>query len=111
MVDSLMFPVALSMIAVLAGLLIYYKPPTQQAAPLEKSRLYCDWVLGNTHDSQYYDCGKWVFCDVFDPTGQWLIVPNPYGYCIFPGATWHDRRVRPENLFSLIAETGRPAWV
>jgi hypothetical protein len=37
MVDSLMFPVALSMIAVLAGLLIYYKPPTQQAGFLRRA--------------------------------------------------------------------------
>jgi hypothetical protein len=40
-------------------------------------------MLGSTDDSEYriMDAKTGAFFAVaFDPTGQWLIIPNPYGY-------------------------------
>jgi hypothetical protein len=88
MFDSLSFPVTLSLMAVLAGLLIYDNPSTRQAVFLRRvafTAMVCSALL-MTLSISILDTKTGAFIAVaFDPTGQFLVVPNPYGYYLFRG--------------------------
>ena len=83
MFNSLLFPVTISVMAILAGLLIYRNPPTRPAVFLRRvalTAMVCSAVL-MTLSTSIMDTKTGAFLAVvFDPTGQSLIVPNPYGY-------------------------------
>jgi len=83
MFDSPLFPVTLSLMAVLAGLLIYCNPPARPAILLRRvalTAMVCS-VLMMTLSTSILDTKTGAFLAVvFDPTGQWVVVPNPYGY-------------------------------
>jgi hypothetical protein len=83
MFDSLMFPVTLSVMTVLAGLLIYYNPQTRRAVLLRRvafTAIGCSAIF-MTLSTTIVDAKTGAFFAlVFDPTGHWLIVPNPHGY-------------------------------
>jgi hypothetical protein len=78
-----LFPLTLSLMTVLAGLLIYYNPPTRQAVFLRRVALAamgCSALLPTLSTAILDAKTGAFFALVFAPTGQWLIVPNPYGY-------------------------------
>jgi len=85
MFDSPIFPVTLSVIAALAGVLFYYNPHTRQAVLLRRvafTAIVCAAIF-MTLSTAIIDAKTGAFFAlVFDPTGQWLIVPNPYGYYV-----------------------------
>ena len=82
------FPVTVSLMAVLAGLLIYCNPPTRPAVFLRRigfTAMVCSALL-MTLSTSIMDMRTGAFLAVvFDPTGQSLIVPNPYGYYLYRG--------------------------
>lgn len=86
MFNSPLFPVTISLMAVLAGLLIHYDPPTRQAVFLRRvafTAMVCAALL-MTLGTSIVDTKTGAFLAVvFDPTGQSLIVPNPYGYYLY----------------------------
>jgi hypothetical protein len=88
MFNSPLFPVTISLMAVLAGLLIYRNPPTRPAVFLRRvafTAMVCSALL-MTLSTSIMDTKTGAFLAVvFDPTGQSLIVPNPYGYYLHRG--------------------------
>src|SRR5215831_15320330 len=83
---SPLFPVTVSLMAILAGLLIYWDPPTRLAVFLRRVTfiaMVCSALL-MTLSTEIVDMTRGAFLGlVFDPTGQSLIVPNPYGYYLY----------------------------
>src|SRR5215469_9143620 len=88
MSDSPLFPVTLSLMAVLAGLLIYHDPPTRPSVFLRRvafTAMVCSALL-MTLSMEIIDTKSGAFLAVvFDPTGQSFVVPNPYGYYLHRG--------------------------
>lgn len=85
MFDSPIFPVTISVLAILAGPLIFYKPVAPKADLLRGVAFSAIGfpVLFMTLSTLIIDAKAGAFfAVVFDPTGQSLIVPNPYGYYV-----------------------------
>jgi len=88
MFNSALFPVMLSLMAILAGLLIYFNPTDTTSIFLRRvafTAMVCSALL-MTLSTSIMDTKTGTFLSVvFDPTGQSLVVPNPYGYYLHRG--------------------------